>query len=269
MPRGESKRDQFETRRRKEQVAFLVVKFLRAYVGFQSIDKEFATFKRSGCLDGCALFEKVRDLVNGLLFDLKEKAHALFRSEAAAARGRPRSDSREARSLDSLIGTGYHLMLILQESLYQVERYTPELEKEKDELSARVATESAELAVRIMERCRTIFKGTAEVVHKFVSKSHDNEILVLNLVQNTELLERVYGARSVEEIFSAVCRGHDAAGATAYERALSYVRATCGNTTALPPVRPAPPAAGRRKHQPKRASAPTATASAPTATSRA
>ena len=145
MARAESKKDLFEIRRRKEQVAFLVVKFLRAYVLFQAIDKEFQGFARSQCGEGCALFEKVRALVNGHLFDLKERAHALFRSERGAAGGkrpsaRSSSETRspsahssiEARSLDSLIGTGYHLALILQESLYQVERYTPELEKEKD-----------------------------------------------------------------------------------------------------------------------------------------
>jgi hypothetical protein len=219
-------------------VAFLVVKFLRAYVLFQAIDKEFESFARAECLDGCALFERVRELVIGHLFDLKERAHALFRSERSAAGSKRPSarSSSETRSLDSLIGTGYHLALILQESLYQVERYTPELEKEKDELSARVAAESAELAIRVEERCRAVFKGIAEVVHKFLARAHDNEILVLNLVQNADLLEKVYGEGSAEKIFSAVCTGRDLAGTTAFERALSFVRARCGNITALPPA---------------------------------
>lgn len=246
MPRAESRKDQFETRRRKEQVAFLVVKFLRAYVLFQAIDKEFESFARDACRDGCAIFERVRGLVIGHLFDLKERAHALFRSERGSRRTSARSSS-ETRSLDSLIGTGYHLALILQESLYQVERYTPELEKEKDELSARVAAESAALAVTVEERCRAVFKGIAEVVHRFLARAHDNEILVLNLVQNVDLLERVYGEGSAEKIFSALCSGHDLVGATAFERALSFLRERCGNTTGIPSAAGAPartPAAG-------------------------
>jgi hypothetical protein len=116
MPRAESTKDLFEIRRRKEQVAFLVVKFLRAYVLFQAIDGEFQSFARSECPDGCALFERVRGLVVGHLFDLKERAHALFRSERGTAGSRRPSarSSSETRSLDSLIGTGYHLAQILQ-----------------------------------------------------------------------------------------------------------------------------------------------------------
>ena len=96
----------------------------------------------------------------------------------------------ETRSIDSYIGTGYHLLQILQESLYQIERYTPELEKEKGEIghilelarstgykfsleeraelerlkaldgiSVKLAAEAEELALRIMERCETLFAG--------------------------------------------------------------------------------------------------------------
>jgi hypothetical protein len=238
MTKGESKRDPFEVRRRKEQVAFLVVKFLRASMLFREIEREFDSHPDPALRKDGGLFEKVRELVNGLLFDLKEKAHALFRG----TRKPGTRHTSEARSLDSLIGTGYHLMLILQEALYQVERYAPELEKEKDELSARVAAESAELAVAVMKRCRTVFRGTLDVVHRFLAKSHDNEILLLNLVRNVDLLEHVYGREAAEEILASLCRGHDSSGASVYERALSCARERCGNTTGLPAVPVNPPA---------------------------
>jgi hypothetical protein len=236
MPRAETKRDQFETRRRKEHVAFLVVKFLRAYVVFQSISEEFETFTRTQSLEGCGLFEKVRELVNGQLFDLKERAHELFRSEKNSSRGRRSAarSSNETRSLDSYIGTGYHLLLILQESLYQIERYAPELEKEKDELSAKMASDTEDLALRVMERCRALFGRTAEVIHRFVTASHDNEILILNLVLNRELVEKVFGAGDADSVFSTLCRGSEFHGNGGYERALNYVREKCGNVTGLP-----------------------------------
>lgn len=166
MARAETKSDPFETRRRKEHVAFLVVKFLRAAVVFRAISDEFETFTSSQSLEGCGLFGKVQELVTGQLFDLKERAHALFRSDMSMAKGR-RSGARsssETRSLDSHIGTGYHLLLILQETLYQIERYAPELEKEKDDASAKIASDAEELALRVMERCRTLFGLTTEVI---------------------------------------------------------------------------------------------------------
>jgi hypothetical protein len=236
MARAETKRDQFETRRRKEHVAFLVVKFLRAYVVFQSISEEFETSASAHCLEGCGLFEKVRELVNGHLFDLKERAHELFRSEKTAARGR-RSGARassETRSLDSYIGTGYHLLQVLQELLYQIERYSPELEKEKDGLSATMASDTEDLALRVMERCRALFGRTAEVIRGFVTASHDNEILILNLLLNSELVEKVFGAGNADSVFSSLCRGQDFHGESGTERALNYVREKCGNITALP-----------------------------------
>ena len=152
MGKREVTREQFDARRRKEQLAFLVVKFLRASVSFQSINADFHRLNATGCLAGCGLFERVRELAESLVFDLKEKAHYLFRN--AGSNGAPghtaavvtdAKDARrliagmksniETRSIDSYIGTGYHLLQILQESLYQIERYTPELEKEKGEIS--------------------------------------------------------------------------------------------------------------------------------------
>jgi hypothetical protein len=235
MARAETKRDLFETRRRKEHVAFLVVKFLRAYVVFQSISEEFATSAAAHCLEGCGLFEKVRELVNGQLFDLKERAHELFRSEKAPSRGK-RSAGREARSLDSYIGTGYHLLQVLQELLYQIERYAPELEKEKDDLNAAMVSDTEDLALRVMERCRALFGRTAEVIRGFVTASHDNEILILNLLLNQELVEKVFGDGQAETVFATICAGPDFRGEGGVDRALNYVREKCGNITALPAV---------------------------------
>ncbi|HTZ51739.1 MAG TPA: hypothetical protein VMF68_08770 [Spirochaetia bacterium] len=137
-----AERGQFGARRRKEQVAFLVVKFLRLYLGFREIATEFNAHSAAGTLASAGLFPKVAVLAQGLGFDLKELAHALFRNgqsqPAEGLKGREALDSMkntlERRFLDSSIGTGFHLLLILQESLYQLERYSPELSMEKEEI---------------------------------------------------------------------------------------------------------------------------------------
>jgi hypothetical protein len=284
--KGTPTHQQFESRRRKEQQAFLVVKFLRAWVLFRSIAQESRGSLREGSLAGSGLFDKVRDLADSVVYDLKEKAHSLFRNGAhlenehaaeLAATARPPRVTRqrlasmknniETLSIDSYIGTIYHLLQILQESLYQIERYTPELEKEKkgigrmlelsraagaafsseeraelerlkalDEISDRIAADSEELAMRVMERCEALFAGTAEVIRHFVVSACDNEILVLNLLENRGLMESVYGEGSSERIFSELCKGKAFSGATGLERALNYARSKCGNVSALPPA---------------------------------
>jgi hypothetical protein len=280
MAKRELTRDQYEARRRKEQLAFLVVKFLRANALFISIDAEFRRLAKEGNLAGGGLFVRVRDLEDSLVFELKEKAHFLFRNDPRAAngvKGASKTGSRtthellagmknsiESRAIDSYIGTGYHLLLILQESLYQIELYAPELEREKreisrilelarttgnvfspeeraelerlqslSELSVKFAAESEELALRVAERCEALFAGTAEVIRHFMASARDNEILIQNLVQNRDLLEQVYGEGAAERIFSELCKGKGYTGRTGLERALNFARAKCGNITAL------------------------------------
>jgi hypothetical protein len=276
-------RGQFETRRRKEQVAFLVVKFLRMYVSFKGIAEEFHSRSASPATAGnglarSGLFEKVAVLAQSIGFELKELAHSLFRAQNGHDNpARPRGTGEilsgmkqvlERRSLDSYIGTGYHLLLILQESLYQIEHYSPELDEEKSEIgrimelaraggpglgadqrseaerlqtleaiSAKLAVDSAELARVVLGRCEELLEGTAKVIRRFGVSANDNEILVLNLLQNIGLVEKVYGAGSAEMIFSELCAGSDFKGRTGLERARAFVRARCGNVSGLEPAR--------------------------------
>ncbi len=284
-------RETFESRRRKEHAAFLVVKFLKADILFMEILGEFRNAVRDRCLGVCGLHHRIRELHESLAFDIKEKAHSLFRIESkadssadaaapvnpggdgggAARTGRTRRSVHElkagieTRSLDSFIGTGYHLLMILEESLYQLERYAPAHEKEEEEISrfeqlarrigytfsqdelgelehlrdlsaisAKLSAETEQLTVRLMERCEELFKGTAEVLRHFIEGASDNEVLVQNLVQNLSLLEAVYGAGSGEKIFWVMFRHRGIEGTTGLEKAAAFARSRCGNITGLP-----------------------------------
>ncbi len=275
MAAGQPQHGQFEARRRKEQVAFLVVKFLRMYVSFKEIAREFHARSASGTLAGSGLFDRVGGLAQSIAYDLKELAHALFRArngqDTAEAAGRGTREILtgmktvlERRSLDSYIGTGYHLLLILHESLYQIERYSPELDKEKseiarimelaradtpgfppdqraelerlhalDEISAKLAVDSAELARVVLGRCEELLEATAHVIRRFGTSANDNEILILNLLQNRDLVEKVYGEGAAETIFAELCTGPGFKGRTGLDRALAFVRARCGNVSGL------------------------------------
>lgn len=286
MAKKELVGDGFESRRRNEALAFLVVKFLRAYLSFQDIRRRFLEAVGASRLAGSGLFEMVRELEQSLAYDLKEKAHNLFRTAYRQGNGHgnggngsnqtPTTPSAltaaiEARFIDSYIGTGFHLLLILRESLYQIERYTPELEKEKEEItrimdlarasgasftpeemnelehlraldesSMKIRQETEDLARRMVDRCDQIFRETAAVLRRFLKSGDDNEILLLNLLRSRDLLEKVYGEGASESIFTDLCRGKRLAGKTGTEKALSYVRAKCGNVTGLPAVKDTP-----------------------------
>jgi hypothetical protein len=278
MSTVQPQRGQFEERRRKEQVAFLVVKFLRLYVSFKEIAADFHARPEAGALAGSGLFERVAGLAQNIGFDLKELAHSLFRAKnGGEAHARPRAPQDalagmktrlERRTLDSYIGTSYHLLLILQESLYQIEHYSPELDGEKaeigrimdlaraggaglgfdqreelerlqalDEISAKLAVDSSELARVVLGRCEELLEGTARVIRRFGGSAKDNEILVLNLLQHADLVEKVYGASAVEVIFSELTAGSGYKGRTGLDRALALVRARCGNISGLEPAK--------------------------------
>lgn len=281
MAAEKPQRGQFEARRRKEQVAFLVVKFLRMYVSFKEVAREFHERSASGTLPGSGLFEKVRALARNIAFDLKELAHALFRGPNGKDEGAGRARGTrelvagmktilERRSLDSYIGTGYHLLMILEESLYQFERYSPELDREKAEIarimelaraegprfpadqreelerlnaladiSAKLAVDSGELARVVLQRCEELLEGTAQVIRRFGTSANDNEILVLNLLQNRDLVEQIYGDGAAEAIFGELCTGHGFKGRTGTDRALAFVRARCGNVSGVETVKTA------------------------------
>jgi hypothetical protein len=272
---AELSRIPFEERRAKENLAFLVVKFLKAYVSF---DRIHAAFRDQG---SAGLLEPVRELEETVAFDLKEIAHGLFRARTAVASPTPKPTARvsrrmfrevkasiEMRAIDSYIGTGYHLLAILKESLYQLRHYMPAQDAEKSEvaaieeaarkahytfspeearelenlrslavLSRRLGAETEAMARRMIARCRDLFQGTAQVILSHLEGAAENEVLVQNLLQNRGLLDQVYGRGSAERIFSELCRGRDVAGSTGIERAQSYVRKHCGNLdsfTAVP-----------------------------------
>jgi hypothetical protein len=285
-----AERGRFEARRRKEQVAFLVVKFLRLYIAFKEVAAEFHARSAEGTLPSAGLFPKVASLVQGLGFDLKELAHALFRNGQGYPGSAPETpealstikNALERRFLDSSIGTGYHLLQILQESLYQIERYSPELKLETteiervmqlsregglagtaasvrpragsrgrphadaaadldslqvlDEISAKLAVDAAELAHVVIGRCEDLLEATARVIRRFGTSANENEILVLNLLENRALVERVYGEGSAETILAELSMGKGLRGRTGIDRALAFVKARCGNVSGLEPA---------------------------------
>ena len=286
---------QYIERRRKEDFSFLVIRFLKAYVLYSDIYREFKNLqKQGGNFQDFGLFEKIRNLEQTLVFDIKEKAHFLFRSEQRDAseadsiasrfadlerilvKGRE-TDRTAARrvfselrislvrkSIDSYIGTGFHLFMILLESLYQLENYVPQYRSELEylerieeltgrigyefdeeeehelshirqvvDLSQGITSDTLELAAVAAERCITLFRETAEILRHAIEEAPVNEVLVLNLLREKAMIERVYGEGSWEEILAHMFRAVGAKGSSGAQKAEAFVRSACGNIEAL------------------------------------
>jgi len=263
-------------RRRKEELSFLVVRFLKAFELFEGIYRDFRELVAAGRgFGGSGLFQRVKQMEEDLVFGIKEKAHFLFRSAAPGGQqqaegGRSRHTlaglrrSLVDRALDSTIGTGFHMFMILRECLYQLEVYAPRYEAELEqterleELAARIgsglgeeeahelehirqivkhgqgmASYSRELAEQALERCRALFRRAAELLRHLVEEAGRNEVLVLNLLREREAVDRVYGEGGAERLFSHMFRNSDQPGATGLAKALAYARKHCGNTEGL------------------------------------
>jgi hypothetical protein len=288
---------QYVARRKKEDLSFMVVRFMKVHILFSEIYSEFQAIQNEGGdFEHSGLFGKIRKLEEGLVFDIKEKAHFLFRSEKPEAGeqngvgGRfsdlerillssqddaaDRANAREvfsslrkslvSKSIDSYIGTGYHLFMILRESVYQLEHYVPdyiieleylnrieyltqrigyELDEEEEheldhirqvvKLCQSITTDTNELAAVALERCMTLFRETAEILRHSIEESGSNEVLVLNLLKERQLVERVYGPGAWETLLDHMFRSSGEAGESGVQKAERFVRETCGNVETL------------------------------------
>jgi hypothetical protein len=210
-----------------------------------------------------------------IVFDIKEKAHFLFRGpaqggqeEAAGSRARPTMSalgrSLVDRALDSTIGAGFHMFMILRECLYQLEVYAPRYEAELEqverleELSRRassrlgeeerheldhirqiakhgqeMAAYNRELAEQALERCRALFRQAAELLTHFIESAGQNEVLVLNLLREREAVDLVYGEGGAERLFSHMFRKSGRLGTSGLAKAMAFARRHCGNSEDL------------------------------------
>ena len=283
--------EQYIARRRKEDLSFLVVRFMKAFVLFSELYDEFKAIQsQEGDYQNAGMFARIKKLEQTLVFDVKEKAHFLFRSdrpdegetEIAASRfvdlerillenqDAERIKAREVfselrkslvrRSIDSYIGTGYHLFMILLESVYQLENYVPQYRSELEYLQRieylterigyqfdqeeehelehikqvvalcqSIASDTQELASVALERCMSLFRETAEILRHWIEEASNNEVLVLNLLKERAVVEKVYGSGSWETILSHMFRTVGGPEESGVRKAESFVRRTCGN----------------------------------------
>ncbi len=198
------KREISENQRRNQLE--MVRKLLLAWVAFQDIFKKY----KQGDLRFSDIGNWVDDSGQSLLYNLKEQSHSLFRV------GTKDSVYRNEWLLDLAIGSIFHEAMKLRENIYQMEVYRPRYlqfkskmgkaayEYEKDYLQQfeRIISRAEQGVQEGMEETRSLFKDATEQLIVLFQNNSKNPYLVRFLLEHQPLLQKVYGARRVKEIFN-------------------------------------------------------------------
>ncbi len=147
-------------------------------------------------------FERVEDLIGdddtSPLYRLKEKCHAIFRSEAA---DQP-TEIRTEALFDLALGSLFHETMILRENLYQQERYGSRVEALKSdanplapELSrkfGRILTSSASRLDEAAEEVEVLLALTRNQLLRLLAEESENALLARCLYEEQDAVNAVY-----------------------------------------------------------------------------
>ena len=150
----------------------------------------------------------VDDRSGSLLYNLKEKCHALFRSTKKGI------FHRKEWLLDLAIGSIFHEAMKLRENIYQLEVYRPKYLEykrkmgksayEKDYLHQfeGIILRAEQGMSEGMEEMKSLFRDTVAQLVDFFRENRGNPFLIRFLLENQPLLGRVYGIKKRKEIFN-------------------------------------------------------------------
>ena len=182
--------------RRKLQV--FVRDLLRNFcMGQIVLEEQFHKFENNGNMD----FEALRELIGhehhkGLLWRLKDTAHHMFRNNP---------DTKvEGRFLDWGMGYIFHETIKLKEDSYQNITYRPWFEQLReggltgDEADIAeglfpILQQTVDSMQREMDRIRHISARCKELLPIFLAGHNDNPLLARCIVQDKELIQKVFG----------------------------------------------------------------------------
>ncbi|HNR12030.1 MAG TPA: hypothetical protein PKJ77_01515 [Thermodesulfobacteriota bacterium] len=190
----------------------LVRQVLEAKLFFDELYQEYRSSNRLS-------FEKLEGWIGteakrGLLWNLKEKSHFLFRTNC--------SNSFYERLFDWTLGLIFHDGMKLKESVYLLEVYEQEGKRFTDvaEIPADVDREALLEEFRVitaraqtdmsygMENLHYLFSRATEQLSRLLALYKQDSLLLRFLVENENLYERVYGTGSLEMLFLTLFRGN-------------------------------------------------------------
>jgi hypothetical protein len=105
--------------------------------------------------------------------------------------------------------------------------------KEIDKIGRKIVNDTKNHIKIAMQRCKSLFHETSQILLHVIQESRKNEVLVLNLLRERKLVDRIYGFNANERIFSRMYAGMPNWGHTGLERAVNYCRYNCNNISGL------------------------------------
>lgn len=189
------------------------------------------------------------------------------------------------KSLETNIGKILHILRLLKANLHELEYYEVEYAQEHeyvekieslfdkfgrglakherheldhikdiDEISHKILSDTKDHISIAMQRCKSLFHETSEILLHVIQEARKNEVLVLNLLRNRELIDRIYGFEAHERIFAGMYADMPDLGHTGLGKALNYCRYNCNNISDLPEVASHPPAENSDRSQSRKES---------------
>jgi hypothetical protein len=211
-----AKAQRVDSREEQERVAGTVARFLRSRA---KLDELIASSASAGRIP----FEEINSFVENELFELKEECHSLFRNEER----QDETDLTSGGLFDILVGSLFHQMMKVKENTYQSERYAPRYAALRRAARGPNPPEHAEAFLRegqrIIQRARRalgqdlahaveLFSEATVVLRHVLLENSGNPLLVRTLLDNQEVVEAVYGPRSLDKLLREMYDGHPAAG---------------------------------------------------------
>jgi tetratricopeptide (TPR) repeat protein len=175
-------------------------------VAFQRIFEQYTR----GVLHFNEIGDWVDDKGQSLLYNLKERVHAIFRYNRKGA------IEKKEWLLDLAIGSIFHEAMKLRENLYQLEVYRPRYleykerigksayEKDYLEQFEKIISRAEQGMVDGMEETRFLFRDARAQLFDFFKANRQSALLVRFLLTNQPLLHKVYGVKQVKEIFNVL-----------------------------------------------------------------
>ncbi|UCD70873.1 MAG: hypothetical protein JSW70_07680 [Syntrophobacterales bacterium] len=190
------------------EIVEIVKGFLKSALIFADMVKEFP----EGNLRVSNVAKLVDATGSGPLFDLKERCHSRFRYKETEPY------NEKEKLFDLTIGSIFHEAMKLKENLYQLEVYGPrylELEKrlgnprpERESHRFRKIILRAEQGLREgIDDLKEMFCDVKEQLDELLKEYSKNQLLTRFLLEDRSLVQRVYGKRGLEKIFSSMFKG--------------------------------------------------------------
>ena len=186
--------------RRDEFLRDAIQQFFNAYLNFR---KEYQQFKKGGKVKFSYLAEWVgTEEIKGPLWNFKDLIHNLL--------DRPHQFLTHEIAFERAIHLIFHQLMSFKEHIYVMEQYENIVRKKfkgEDEELSEALRDFKKLMVKIkeempgeIESARELFETSAKLLRLILPSYKENKLVVRYIVENKEIVEKVYGEGEWGEI---------------------------------------------------------------------